>query len=98
VAALLVPFIGVWSDLWAESVSFHLGARSAAVGGLDAQTYLRELPIVLLGAVGFLVALRRAPTLAVTGAVWTLTAVLELLVQHPLWPHHAAALVARWHW
>ena len=93
-AALLLPFISVWSDLWAETVSFHLHARSAPLGGLDAQTYLRELPIALLGVVGFLIALRRAPMLAATVAVWAITAALGLIVQHPVWPHHAVALVA----
>jgi hypothetical protein len=93
-AALLLPFIGVWSDLWAEAVSFHLGARSVGLGGLDAPTYLSELPIAALGAVGFLIALWRAPLLAATGAAWTVSATLMLFVQRPLWPHHAVVLAA----
>jgi hypothetical protein len=80
--------------MWRQVIGFHLGARALPLGGLDGQTRLRELPVLGLGAAGCVVALRRAPALAAVGAAWALSAALLLLVQHPLWSHHAVLLVA----
>ncbi|TMC05492.1 MAG: hypothetical protein E6J41_21820 [Chloroflexi bacterium] len=91
-AALLLPFAPAWPELWRQVVTLHLGARSLAAGGLDAQTVTREVPIAVLGVAGGLVAARRAPLLAAVGGVWTAAAALLLAVQHPLWPHHAVAV------
>jgi 4-amino-4-deoxy-L-arabinose transferase-like glycosyltransferase len=90
----LLPFAGVWPELWRQVVGFHLGARALPVGGLDGQTVLLELPVAVLGLTGFALAARRAPPLAAAGAALAVPAGLLLLVQHPLWPHHLVALTA----
>jgi hypothetical protein len=93
-AAVLLPFVHVWPEVWRQVVGLHLGARSLRVGGLDGQTLARELPVALLGIAGCLVAARRAPLLAATGGAWVAAAALLLAFQHPLWPHHAVAVTA----
>jgi len=93
-AAVLLPFVPVWPELWRQVVGLHLGARSLPLGGLDGQTVVRELPIAALGAAGFAVALRRAPLLAAGGGAWVAAAALLLAVQHPLWPHHLVVVSA----
>src|SRR5215467_13828182 len=62
-AAVLLPFVPVWPELWRQVVVLHLGARSLPLGGLDGQTAARELPVAALGAAGFAAAVRRAPLL-----------------------------------
>jgi len=93
-AAILLPFAGVWPELWRQAVGLHLGARALPIGGLDHDTVARGLPVAVLAAAGALVALWRAPLLAVTGLVWTAAAAVLLAAQHPLWPHHAVLVVA----
>jgi hypothetical protein len=92
--AVLLPFVPQWPELWRQVVGLHLGARSLPLGGLDAQTLAREVPLAALGAAGCLVAARRAPLFAATGAAWTAGAALFLAVQHPLWPHHVVVATA----
>jgi hypothetical protein len=92
-AAMLLPFAAAWPELWRQVVGLHLGARALPLGGLDATTLLREAPFVLVALAGGLVAVRRAPLLAATGAAWAGAAALLMVVQHPLWPHHAVVLV-----
>src|SRR5215831_15449504 len=36
-AAVLLPFVPVWPELWRQVVGLHLGARSLPLGGLDGQ-------------------------------------------------------------
>jgi hypothetical protein len=91
---VLLPFASVWPELWRQAVGFHLGARALPLGGLDGRTVLREVPVAVLGAAGCLVAARRAPVLAATGAAWVAAAALLLALQHPLWPHHVVVLTA----
>jgi 4-amino-4-deoxy-L-arabinose transferase-like glycosyltransferase len=93
-AALLLPFLGGWAALWRQAVGFHLGARGLALGGVESTSRWRELVPLLLGLAGLAVAVRRAPLLALTGAVWTLAAGVVLWLQHPLWSHHLVALAA----
>jgi hypothetical protein len=93
-AAVLLPFVPEWPELWRQVVGFHIGARSLPLGGLDAGTLAREVPTAVLGVAGCLVAARRAPMLAATGAAGAAGAGLFLLVQHPLWPHHAVVAAA----
>jgi hypothetical protein len=89
---VLLPFAAVWPDLWRQSVGLHLDSRSVPLGGLDAYTLLRELPLAALAALGLTVAARRWPLLALAGGAWTAAAALLLAAQHPLWPHHAVVL------
>src|SRR5215471_3364502 len=91
-AAVLLPFVHAWPELWRQVVGLHLGARSLPLGGLDGQTVAREVPVVALGTAGFAVAARRAPPLAAAGAAWVVAAALVLAVQHPLWPHHVVVV------
>jgi hypothetical protein len=44
------------------------------------------------GVAGLLVALRRAPQLALVAGSWAAASALMLAVQKPLWPHHLVAL------
>jgi hypothetical protein len=60
-------------------------------GGASADllvTFLRELPLVLLGIAGIAITARRDAALAGILTAWAVAAVVLLLVQHPLWPHH----------
>jgi hypothetical protein len=93
-AAVLLPFVPVWPELWGQVVGLHLGARALPLGGLDGQTTARELPVAVLGLAGFAVAVRRAPLLAATGGAWAAAAALLLAFQHPLWPHHVVIVSA----
>ena len=93
-AAILLPFVGVWPELWRQAVVLHLGARALPFGGLDHDTVVRGLPVAACAAAGALVAIRRAPLLAAAGLSWAAAAALLLAAQHPLWPHHAVVVVA----
>jgi 4-amino-4-deoxy-L-arabinose transferase-like glycosyltransferase len=93
-AALLVPFASAWPEMWRQAIGLHLGARSLAAGGLEGRMVVQEVPVALLGAGGLVVGLRRTPALVAAAAAWAVPAALLLAAQHPLWSHHAVALVA----
>jgi 4-amino-4-deoxy-L-arabinose transferase-like glycosyltransferase len=89
---ILLPFLSVWRPLWDQTVGLHLVARGAQIGGLDARSVLLEVPVLILGTAGFLVALRHAPRLALVVGAWGAAGALMLAIQRPLWPHHLVAL------
>ena len=57
-AAFLLPFVDRWPSLWAQVIGLHLHARTSALGGLDLTTLLSEIPLLMAGLAGFLVARR----------------------------------------
>jgi hypothetical protein len=89
---VLLPFVSDWRQLWEQSAGLHLVARSAQLGGLDVHAALLEVPVLILGIAGLLLALRHAPRLAAVAGAWAAVAALILAVQRPLWPHHLIAL------
>jgi 4-amino-4-deoxy-L-arabinose transferase-like glycosyltransferase len=89
---ILLPFLSVWRPLWDQTVGLHFVARGAQIGGLDVQSVLLEVPVVILGTAGLLVALLHAPRLALVVGAWGAAAALMLAIQRPLWPHHLVAL------
>jgi 4-amino-4-deoxy-L-arabinose transferase-like glycosyltransferase len=92
--AVLLPFLPVWSELWRQSVGLHFVARASSLGGIDIHNSLPEAPLLAAGVAGLLVALRRAPQLALVVGSWAAASALMLAVQRPLWPHHLVALTA----
>jgi 4-amino-4-deoxy-L-arabinose transferase-like glycosyltransferase len=91
-AVILLPFLSVWRPLWEQTVGLHFVARSAQIGGLDAQSVLLEVPVLILGTAGLLLAVRHAPRFALVAGAWAAAAALMLAIQRPLWPHHLVAL------
>jgi 4-amino-4-deoxy-L-arabinose transferase-like glycosyltransferase len=90
--AILLPFQPVWAELWRQSVGLHFVARASELGGIDIHNSLPEVPLLAAGVAGLLVALRRAPRLALVVGSWAAASALMLAVQKPLWPHHLVAL------
>jgi 4-amino-4-deoxy-L-arabinose transferase-like glycosyltransferase len=91
-AAMLLPFLAVFGELWRQSVGLHFIARASSLGGIDLRNSLPEAPLLAAGVAGLLVALRRAPQLALVAGSWAAASALMLAVQKPLWPHHLVAL------
>jgi 4-amino-4-deoxy-L-arabinose transferase-like glycosyltransferase len=89
---VLLPFVSDWRQLWEQTAGLHFVARSAQLGGLDVHSALLEVPVLILGTAGLLLALRHAPRLAAVAGAWAAVAALILAVQRPLWPHHLIAL------
>jgi len=92
-AALLLPFAGRWPLVWAQVIGLNFHARGLAIGGIDLSTIELEVPVAVVGVAGFVIALRRAPLLALSGASWAVAAIALLLVHRPLWPHHGLVLM-----
>jgi hypothetical protein len=74
-------------------IGLRVQARGLAIGGLDASTLGLEVPLTIVGIAGFLIALRRAPLLALSGGSWAAAAIILLAIHRPLWPHHGLVLM-----
>jgi 4-amino-4-deoxy-L-arabinose transferase-like glycosyltransferase len=90
-AALLLPFVGVWGDLWNQVVAGHLTdvARiEAAVGGIPTSAIDREAPLLAVGALGLAAAARLRPRGAILLTALAVPPVAFLLISRPIFPHH----------
>lgn len=93
-AAWLLPFAGLLPQLYAQVVGLHLAARAIATGDAAgvASTLLGLAPLFVAAAAGLLIAYRSGGRLFAPVLAWLAGAGLLLAVQHPLWPHHLAAV------
>jgi 4-amino-4-deoxy-L-arabinose transferase-like glycosyltransferase len=90
-AALLLPFIGVWREMWNQVVAGHLtnvAQIEAAVVGISARDVFHEAPLLGLGLLGLAVAARLRPRDAIVLCALAVPPVAFLLIQRPQFPHH----------
>jgi 4-amino-4-deoxy-L-arabinose transferase-like glycosyltransferase len=90
-AALVLPFVGVWREMWNQVVAGHLtnvAQIEAALGGISARDVLHEAPLLGLGVLGLAAAARLRRRDAIVLCALALPPVAFLLIQRPEFPHH----------
>jgi 4-amino-4-deoxy-L-arabinose transferase-like glycosyltransferase len=95
-AAVLLPLQPRWREVWDQTIGLHLDSHSVDEGGLSSEmqvALLRETPVALAGIAGLVLLARYARVAAVALAAWALAAAAAVFAQHPVWPHHVAAVV-----
>jgi hypothetical protein len=95
-AALLLPYLASWSELWTQVVGMHLPDSSTAGAGISLSfvgswVHL-ELPEICLAALGAILGGRHHPRLVATGLVWIGGALAAVASTHPVLQHYLIAI------
>jgi len=96
---VFLPYLGQLQTVYQQAIGFHLAAGTSFASTLGQNLRLVLLnttaayPLVLLALLGFIVGLARRRWQVLTAGAWTLAALLILLRQQPLFPHHLVLLI-----
>lgn len=96
---MFLPYLGYLPVVYNQVVSFHLAAEQHFPSTIGQNWHIiwlnfgQEIPLVLLALLGVIVGLLRRRWHILIGAAWTLAALVVLLRQAPLFPHHLVLLI-----
>jgi hypothetical protein len=96
---VFLPYLGQLQAVYQQAIGFHLAAGESFASTLSQNLRLVLLnttatyPLMLLTLLGFIVGLVRRRWHVLTAGAWTLAALLILLRQQPLFPHHLVLLI-----
>ena len=99
VALVFLPYLGHLSAVYQQVVSFHLAAEQSFPSTLSQNwqiiwhNFAADIPLVVLTLLGVIVGLLRRRWYVLIGGAWTLAALVILLRQAPLFPHHLVLLI-----
>jgi hypothetical protein len=97
--AVFLPFLGHLPAVYQQVVSFHLAAGQSFPTSVSqnwqilTDNFGQDMPLVLLSLLGVIVGLLRRRWAVLIGCAWTLVALVILLRQTPLFPHHLVLLI-----
>jgi predicted membrane-bound mannosyltransferase len=98
-AGLLVflPYLGQLHTVYQQVIAFHLAASQSFASTMQGNIHLLldaapERPLAILAVLGLIVGLIRRRWHVLTAAAWILAALVILLRQAPLFPHHLVFL------
>ena len=98
-ALVCLPYLGHLPILYQQVVSFHLAAGQSFPASVSqnwkilSDNFGQDIPLVLLALLGVIVGLLRGRWAVLIGCAWTLVALIILLRQTPLFPHHLVLLI-----
>ncbi len=96
---ICLPYLGHLPALYQQVVSFHLAAGQSFPTSASQNWQIlwhnfgQDTPLVLLSLLGVIVGLPRGRWAVLIGCAWTLVALVILLRQTPLFPHHLVLLI-----
>jgi hypothetical protein len=96
IAVVLIPALPSLGRAYDDLVASHLLAGRAIHAGvrdnLAQLLQLPELPLLALGVVGSVLAIRRRDPRIIAPLAWSLTGIVAVLIYQPLFPHHLLLL------
>ncbi len=98
-ALVFLPYLDQLPAVYQQVIGFHLAAGQSFASTLSQNFRLvlhnttATYPLMLLALLGFIVGLLRRRWHVLTASAWTLAALLILLRQQPLFPHHLVLLI-----
>lgn len=96
---VFLPYLGHLPVVYNQVVSFHLAAEQSFPSTMSQNWQIiwlnfgQEIPLVLLALPGMIIGLLRQRWHVLIGVAWTLAALVILLRQAPLFPHHLVLLI-----
>ncbi|HEU5200822.1 MAG TPA: glycosyltransferase family 39 protein [Ktedonobacterales bacterium] len=99
VVLVFLPYLGHLPAAYQQIVSFHLAAGQSFPTSVSQNWQIlsgnfgQDMPLVLLSFLGMIAGLLRRRWAVLIGGAWTLVALVILLRQTPLFPHHLVLLI-----
>jgi hypothetical protein len=96
--AVFLPYLGQLSAVYQQAIAFHLAASRSFPSTLSQNLSILlgthpVYPLALVGLLGFITGLIRRRWQVLTAAILVLAALVILLRQAPLFPHHLVLLI-----
>ncbi len=95
---VLLPYLGQLQAVYQQVIAFHLAAGQSFASTLSQNLHTllaaaTERPLALIALLGFVIGLIRRRWHVLTAGVWVLAALIILLRQAPLFPHHLVLVI-----